>query len=190
MEKLKIRTVRPEDAEELVKIYEYYVEHTAITFEYEVPSAEQFRERIIHTLKRYPYLVAETEDRIAGYAYAGAFNERASYDWSAELSVYVDREMRKKGVGKALYEELSAILKQMGIINLYACIGSCEKEDEYLDHNSEQFHAHMGFAKIGTFRNCGYKFGRWYNIIWMEKGIGNHNDTQMPVVWFPQLKMM
>ena len=122
MEKLKFRMARPEDAEELLKIYAPYVMETAITFEYEVPSTEEFRARITNTLKTYPYIVAVMEDRIVGYAYVGRLHDRAAYDWSVETSIYVDRAVRKMGLGRKLYERLEALLRAMHIINVNACI--------------------------------------------------------------------
>lgn len=84
-------------------------------------------------------------------------------------------------MGRMLYEALADRLKDMGILNLYACIGFPQVEDEYLTKNSAQFHAHLGFALCGTFRNCGYKFGRWYDMVWMEKIIGEHKADQPAV---------
>lgn len=171
---MKIRSAAPEDAERLLEIYEYYVEHTAITFECEGPSAEEFRSRIENTLKKYPYLVLEEDSVIQGYAYAGPFKTRAAYDRSCELSIYLDKNLQKRGYGRLLYESLEAELKKMGILNLYACIADPVEEDEYLTRNSEQFHQHLGYSKVGVFHKCGYKFNRWYNSIFMEKMIGEH----------------
>ena len=81
-------------------------------------------------------------------------------------------------MGRMLYEALETVLKEMGILNLYACIGYPETEDEYLTRNSADFHAHLGFEKVGEFHKCGYKFDRWYSMIWMEKIIGEHEDKQ------------
>lgn len=181
MSECSIRTACVEDAEEILNIYRYYVQKTAISFEWEVPSVEEFRGRIARTLKKHPYLVALREGQILGYAYAGPFVGRSAYGWSAELTIYLDPEMKKQGIGRALYEALEERLTQMGILNLYACIGVPEVEDEYLNFNSAQFHAHMGFARCGTFSKCGYKFGRWYDMIWMEKIIGVHSPEPGPV---------
>ena len=164
-----IRSVKTEDAERLLEIYSYYVEKTAITFEYDVPSPEEFRERIIRITGKYPYIVLEEDGVIMGYAYAHEFHERAAYSHSAEVTIYLDRDAHGKGYGRALYEELEKRLKEMDITNLYACIGDPIEEDETLTHNSELFHRHMGYTKCGTFHKCGYKFDRWYNMIWMEK---------------------
>ena len=171
---MTIRTVETSDAERLLNIYSYYVKHTAITFDYDIPSAEEFRERIGNTLKRYPYLVLEDNGAIYGYAYAGPFKERAAYDRSCEVTIYLEHEAKGRGYGRKLYEALEEELKKTGFLNLYACIGDPIEEDEYLTRNSEHFHRHRGYVKVGTFHKCGYKFGRWYNMIWMEKFIGEH----------------
>ncbi len=178
---MKIRDVRLEDAARLLEIYGYYVKNTVITFEYEVPSLEEFEGRIKNITQKYPYIVLEDNDTIYGYAYAGVFKARAAYDKSCELTIYLDKDRKKKGYGRALYEELEKKLAAMGIENLYACIGDPVIEDEYLTKNSEHFHEHLGFTKIGSFFKCGYKFGRWYNMIWMEKLIGKHNLKNVTV---------
>ena len=182
MEGLTIRTADPaKDAADLLRIYAPYVEHTAITFEYAVPAEEEFRTRIERTLKKYPYLVAERDGRILGYAYAGAFQPRAAYGWCAEMSIYLDRDVRGQGIGRALYEALESALDAMGIVNLYACIAVPDGEDAYLDRSSEAFHSRLGFETVGEFHSCGYKFKRWYNMIWMEKIIGAHRADQPSV---------
>ena len=169
-----IRAATREDAGSLLKIYSYYVENTAISFEYVAPSLDEFSKRISSTLEKYPYIVLEDDGLIRGYAYAGAFHSRAAYAHCCEVTIYLDHGSKGNGYGKALYEALEKALKKMGIINLYACIADPEVEDEYLTKNSEFFHQHMGYTKVGEFHKCGYKFGRWYNMIWMEKMIGEH----------------
>ena len=165
-----IRPVRLSDAERLAEIFAYYVLHTVVAFEYEPLSAETFRARIARTTERYPYLVAEENGRVLGYAYAGPFVGRAAYAHSCELTIYLDPAAHKRGLGRALYTALEERLRGMGIRNLYACIGDpLTDDDPYLTRDSERFHAHMGFVKVGTFHRCGYKFDRWYNMIWMEK---------------------
>lgn len=176
-----VRTASLEDAERLLEIYGYYVKNTAITFEYVIPALSEFQKRIENTLKHYPYLVVEQNGIIQGYAYAGAFIERAACDWSCEITVYLDRTAQKCGLGRKLYETLEDRLQKMGILNLYASIAYPETEDEYLSRNSADFHAHLGFVKVGEFHKCGYKFGRWYNLIWVEKIIGTHQHEQPPV---------
>lgn len=184
---LAIRNASLEDAGRLLEIYKYYVINTAITFEYEAPSLEEFRKRMEKTMERYPYLVILRDGRIEGYAYAGAFVGRAAYDWSCEVTVYLDHDARKCGLGRKIYEALEKALHDMGILNLYACIGYPEKNDKYLTTNSAGFHEHIGFAKVGEFHHCGYKFHRWYHMIWMEKIIGEHRELQGPVTNYPDM---
>ena len=174
MENIVIRSVSLNDAEALLNIYAYYVKNTAITFEYDVPTLEEFKQRITNTLKKYPYLVVVKEGTILRYAYAGVFKNRAAYDWSAEMTIYLKYDAVKCGLGRMLYEALETEMKKRGFLNLYACIGYPIEEDEYLTRNSAEFHAHLGYQTVGEFHKCGYKFGRWYNMIWMEKLIGEH----------------
>lgn len=176
-----IRNAALDDAGRILEIYDYYVKNTAVTFEYETPSVEEFKKRMEKTMQRYPYLVILRDGRIEGYAYAGAFIGRAAYGWSCETTIYLDHTAQKCGMGRKLYETLENALHSMGILNLYACIGYPEKNDEYLTTNSADFHEHLGFKKVGEFHKCGYKFNRWYHMIWMEKIIGSHQAMQKPV---------
>lgn len=171
---IEIRKAELSDAGRLLEIYDYYVRNTAITFEYETPSQEEFVARMEKVMKRYPWLVIIRDGVICGYAYAGVFKDRAAYDRSCETTIYLDNEAQKCGMGRLLYETLEAALKEIGILNMYACIGYPVKEDEYLTRNSADFHEHLGFTTVGQFHKCGYKFGRWYDMIWMEKIIGEH----------------
>lgn len=174
---ISIRLATIDDAESILNIYGPYVQNTAISFEYKTPTLEEFQTRIANISKNYPYLVAEQNNRIIGYAYGSRFHERAAFSWCAEVSIYVDANTRKCGVGRALYEALEKALKKQGILNLYASIAYTDIEDEYLNKNSAQFHAHLGYEQIGRFHKCGYKFNRWYDMIWMEKFIGEHETT-------------
>lgn len=178
-----IRVATPEDALQLLEIYTPYVLNTAITFEYEPPTLEEFRARIKHTLERYPYLVAERSDthgntRIVGYVYASPFKARPAYDWAVETSIYVDQNERGQGIGRALHDALKQALQAMGILNMEACIATTEVEDEHLTNASRSFHAHLGYRLVGEFKQCGYKYNRWYNMVWMELLIGEHNSHQ------------
>ena len=166
---VKLRVATVSDAAELLKIYAPYVTDTAITFEYDVPTLEDFEGRIAHTLEKYPYFVAELNGEIVGYAYASAFHPRAAYGWAAETSIYVRRDMKRMGLGRTLYDALETALKAQGVLNLNACIACPDVDDEYLTRNSISFHAHLGYSMVGEFHNCGYKFGRWYNMVWMER---------------------
>ncbi|MCI8269767.1 MAG: GNAT family N-acetyltransferase [Lachnospiraceae bacterium] len=185
--RVRIRAARVEDAGKLLEIYRPYVEKTAITFEYEVPEPEEFQARIKRTLKKYPYLVADCEGELLGYAYTGPFVGRAAYDWAAEVSIYLREDVHRMGMGKKLYQAIEEISRAQNITNLNACIGNPEPEDEYLTKNSIQFHTHMGYRMVGEFYKCGYKFGRWYNMVWMEKIIREHEEKPEPVAKFPSL---
>ena len=172
---MKVRSANAADAARILRIYAYYVQNTAITFEYEIPTADEFASRVANTLQKYPYIVLEEDGEIKGYAYADVFKDRAAYSRSCEVSIYVDHDSKGKGYGRALYEELEERLRNMGILNLYACIADPPEEDEYLTKASERFHARIGFVRAGTFHGCAYKFGRWYNMIWMEKIMGERD---------------
>ena len=185
MNTLTIRAAALEDAAALLAIYAPYVEKTAITFEYAVPSPGEFAGRIARTLERYPYLAAESEGEILGYAYAAPFKERAAYDWAVETTVYVREDVKRQGVGRELYGALERCLAAQGILNLNACIACPEREDEYLTRDSAEFHRRLGYRTAGEFRQCGCKFGRWYGMVWMEKHIGPHPAAPPPVKSFP-----
>ena len=182
-----LRPATPADAPALLAIYAPYVEETAITFEYEVPSVEEFRSRIRRTLEKYPYIVAQRGEAILGYAYTGVFKGRAAYDWAVETTIYLDRTQRRTGLGRRLYQALEDISRAQHICNLYACIGYPEVEDEYLTQNSVRFHDHLGYTLVGRFRKCGYKFGTWYDMVWMEKLLCTHPDRPQPIIPFPAL---
>lgn len=181
---IKIRVATERDAKALLEIYLAYVEKTAITFEYVVPTVEEFSERIRVILQKYPYLVGEHKGEVIGYAYASAFKNRAAYDWSVETTIYIHSERRNMGVGRNLYNKLEAILEKQGILNLNACIAFSEKEDDYLTKESVSFHEKLGYHIVGRFHKCGYKFNRWYDMVWMEKHIGCHKENQPPIKLF------
>ncbi len=182
-----IRDAKLEDAPRILEIYAYYVKKTAITFEYEVPTLEEFQSRMTRTMQKYPYLVIVKNGIIEGYAYAGVFKNRKAYEWSCEMTIYLDYNAKKCGLGRKLYEALEKKLEKMGILNLYACIGYPKKDDEFLTKNSAQFHEHLGYHLAGTFCNCGYKFNRWYDMICMEKFIGSRSQNQKEITIYPEL---
>ena len=197
---LVIRPAVYDDAEAIAAIYAPYVTQTAVSFEYVAPTAEEIRRRMEKTLKRYPYLVAVVDKQhvgcephgrkekgctfsqlnsgtdLVGYAYAGPFHPRAAFFRSVETSIYVKQGFHQRGIGRALYERLEFALKQQGIVNLNACIAYPDPEDEYLTLDSVRFHERLGYVKCAHFHKCGWKFNRWYDLIWMEKMIGEHED--------------
>ena len=176
---MNIRTATPADALQLLNIYAPYVENTSITFEYEVPSVESFADRIRHTVEKYPYLVAEENNIILGYAYASAFKERAAYDWSVETSIYIREAMGHKGIGTALYKALEKALALQNICNLCACIA-------YPNPASVSFHESFGYKTVAHFHASGFKQDAWSDMIWMEKELCPHTIPPGPFIPFPE----
>lgn len=185
---LVIRAVTEDDAEALLSIYGYYVRETAVSFEYETPGIDVFRARIRRVKEEYPYLAAVLDGELVGYAYAVRFKERAAYGWSVETTIYLRRDMKRRGIGGRLYAALEDMLRRQGVLNLNACIACPESEDEYLTLDSARFHERMGYARVGEFHRCACKFGRWYNIVWMEKAIGEHTAEPAPIRPWPEIE--
>ena len=186
---LQIRIATPLDAKEILDIYAPYILQTAITFEYEVPTLEAFARRIEQTLVKYPYLVAEQDGRIVGYAYAGQLHERAAYDWAVETSIYVKMDEKGHGIGKKLYAALEEALLKQHIVCVNACIAYPNQEnDAYLTKDSVDFHAHLGYKMVGEFHQCAYKFDRWYNMVWTEKSLCERLQHPEPMIWFSRLR--
>lgn len=187
--KLQIRIATPLDAKEILDIYAPYILQTAITFEYEVPTLETFTRRIEQTLVKYPYLVAEQDGRIVGYAYAGPLHERAAYDWAVETSIYVKMDAKGQGIGKKLYVALEEALIRQHIVCVNACIAYPDQEnDAYLTKDSVDFHTHLGYKMVGEFHQCAYKFDHWYNMVWMEKSLCERPQQPEPIIWFSRLR--
>lgn len=187
-DKINIRIAKISDADHLLEIYAPYVEETAITFEYVVPTREEFEQRMRGILAKYPYIVAESAGTIIGYAYASAFHPRKAYEWCVETTIYIDRGYHGKGIGRQLYEALEAALRLMGVKNANACIATPIKADETLTDASVQFHGKMGYRFVGEFKECGYKFGKWYNMCWMEKHLGEHGKDIKDIAAFPDVR--
>lgn len=187
MSDIKLRVARIDDAAELLEIYAPYVENTAISFETVVPSLEEFSLRMANRLTMYPYLVAERDGRLLGYAYLSPFVGRAAYIYSAETTIYLCADCRRMGVGKMLYTAIERIALAQGITNLEACIGMTDTPDEHLTNNSVEYHSHLGYRMVGRFYKCGRKFGTWYDMVWMEKLLGEHPDNPDDITPFSEL---
>jgi L-amino acid N-acyltransferase YncA/8-oxo-dGTP pyrophosphatase MutT (NUDIX family) len=172
------RSAADEDAAALLEIYAPYVINTAVSFEYDVPSLEEFRSRIHTVLQRYPYIVAvNSSGRIDGYVYASPFHARRAYEHCAELSIYLRDSCRGRGLGTALYEQIEEKLRQQGILNIYACIAVTPRtNDSHLTNTSPLFHSKCGFRTVARFTGCGRKFCQWYDMIYMEKIIDTYQD--------------
>lgn len=162
-----IRSVSTDDTADILAIYAPYVTDTAITFETEIPSLEEFSKRIESIQKDYPYLVCEVDGKIIGYAYASRYRERAAYRYSVELSVYVAQDYHHQGIGKALYERLFAALENYNFYSAYAGI-------TLPNETSIGFHDSFGFSEVGTYHNVGFKDGKWLDVIWLEKPLKDY----------------
>ena len=170
---IKIRDVLSEDAERIQEIYSPYVAYTTISFEITVPNKLEMKRRIEKALSNeFPYIVAENETgTVVGYAYADKFGEREAYRYSFIVSIYLDMEVRSRGIGQKLYDELEKRMKKMGIVQVLSAITGKNKK-------SLRFHEKNGFTKIGHFPNVGYKMGEWHDIIWMNKTINSIEEVQ------------
>lgn len=180
MEDVRLRVADPGDGPALAAIYAPYVTDTAITFDLDPPDGAEFSERIQRTLLRYPYLVAEANRQAVGYVYASAFKGRAAYDWAVETSIYIREDMRGRGLGKALYIALEEALRAQRVLSANACI-------TYPNPGSVAFHEGMGYRTCAHFHRCGYKLGRWWDVIWMEKDLGERAVPPAPFVPFSEL---
>lgn len=159
---MKIRAARPGDAEAVAAIYGPVVRHTTISFETEPPDAAEMRSRIEKTLTSLPWLVAEDDKGVvSGYAYASKHRERAAYQWSVDVTVYVREDRRGQGVGRALYGRLLPLLADLGYCQAFAGIALPNRE-------SIGLHEAMGFQPIGVYRNVGYKQGAWRDVGWWQ----------------------
>ncbi len=161
MSKKKIRFATMEDAEAILAIYAEYIVNTGVTFEIEVPTVEQFQERIGRITEQFPWLVCEIDGEIAGYAYGSKHGERAAYRWSADLSVYINEKYHRRGIATALYKAVMELLRLQGYYTVYAGVSTPNEK-------SEAFHTAFGFRNLGEFKNVGYKLGKWRGVAWYE----------------------
>lgn len=170
-----IREAMAADVPGMLAIYEYYVKETAVSFEYEVPSVEEFTCRLQEHKAVYPWLVWEEKGEILGYAYAGRAFERAAYSWNAEISCYLKE--KGKGMGRKLYGIIEDILLRQGVRKVYAVVTSANAP-------SVAFHKAIGYTEVLTYKDVGYKLGQWYDVIWLEKQLCPlGNPEKFPVTW-------
>ena len=164
---ISIRLATPGDAQAILNIYAPYIQNTSFTFETEVPSIDAFKERIRACLQNWPWLVCEINGTIAGYAYGAKYRERVAYQWCVESSVYVHDDFQRTGVAKALYSALIEMVRMQGFTNLYAVINLPNEK-------SVSFHESMGFEYFATYKNVGYKLGRWKNVGWWQLQLNDY----------------
>lgn len=157
-----IRIAKENDISAILTIYKPYIEGTAITFEYAVPSLAEFTDRFHGVVSQYPWLVCEIDGEIAGYAYGGPTFERTAFQWDVELSIYLNPKYHKRKIGTALYFCLFDLLYLQGYYNIYGVITSDNQV-------SIDLHKALGFTEFAVFKNTGYKFDRWYDVTWLVK---------------------
>ena len=175
-----IRLAKPSDARQILEIYAPYIQNTSLTFEIDVPTEEDFAIRIEKYSLEWPWLVYEIEGKIAGYAYASRYRERAGYQWSLECSVYIHDDFMRRGIANKLYSKLFEILKAQKFTTVYAVIN-------LPNENSVAFHESMGFNYFATYKNVGYKLGKWKNVGWWQLQLNDYVDE--PEVPTPLSKM-
>jgi len=178
MNVLRIASVN--DAHSVLDIYGPYIQNTSFTFETEVPPIEAFKERIHSYLQNWPWLVCEVDGIIAGYAYGTKHRERTAYQWCVESSVYVHDDFHRAGVATALYSALIEILKLQGFRNLYAVIN-------LPNERSVLFHERIGFEYFATYKNVGYKLGKWKNVGWWQLQLNDYIDEPSAPIKFSEV---
>jgi L-amino acid N-acyltransferase YncA len=167
-----IRPSRDQDLPAITAIYGHHVLHGTGTFETDPPSETDMAARRADVLaKGLPYLVAEDEGRVLGYAYCQWFKPRPAYRFSAEDSIYLHPDAQGKGLGKELLAELERQAESAGIRKLIAVIGDSANQ------GSVGVHRTLGFKPVGVIQSCGWKFGKWLDIVLMEKQIGAGDST-------------
>jgi L-amino acid N-acyltransferase YncA len=173
---ISIRPVSALDASTCLNLYSKYVIDSAVSFELEPPSLEDFSHRIDAIANRFPYLIAEESGRFVGYAYASAYRDRLAYQWNVEVSIYVKDDKKKSGIASMLYTELFAELKRIHICKAFAVIA-------IPNDASVNFHSKMGFEKFATYENVGFKLNQWHDVLWMEKTIQLPEIPVTPIYW-------
>ena len=175
---LRLATVS--DAEEILHIYAPYIVNTSFTFETEVPSVEEFAERIRTYLLNWPWVVCEIDGRIAGYTYATRHRERTAYQWCTESSVYIQDDFQRAGIARALYTALIDILKKQRFRNIYAVINLPNEK-------SIAFHESCGFKYFATYEKVGYKLGKWKNVGWWKLSVNEYGDEPAAPIKFSDI---
>lgn len=167
---MSVRLARQEDIPQMLQIYAPYVRDTAYSFEYTVPTEEEFIQRFQKVTKQFPWLVWEQDGRVLGYAYGSLAFERAAYQWCAQVSIYLHPDIHGRGIGRKLYTILEQILRQQGYLRVYAVITSPNEA-------SVAFHKALGYTFAAAFPGCGFKQGAWYGTVWLEKLL---NSVEIP----------
>ncbi len=173
MTSVAIRPARPDDIESITAIYGHAVTHGTASFELEAPTQAEMTQRMQSLMDRnFPYLVAESDGAVAGYAYAALYRTRPAYRFSVEDSVYVDPKAQRLGIGRILLDRLVVESEKRGFRQMIAVIGDSSQIA------SIELHRAAGFETIGTIRNVGFKFGRWLDTVLMQRALGDGARTK------------
>lgn len=171
--RFEIRLITENDASAVLEIYRPYVLNSVITFEYEVPSYQEYLERVHNVITEYPWLVCLYDNKIIGFAYASKHRYRTAYQWSPECTVYLAPQAHRKGIARILYETLFSILRLQGYFNVFAGVALPNEK-------SEGFHKALGFEEIGIFKNIGYKHGNWHDTKWFQLQLSEYINYPPP----------
>jgi len=178
---VRVRVADPAgDAARVAEIYRPYVEQTDVSFEEVAPTPDQMADRMRSTLAWTPWLVAEDDGRVVGYAYASRHRERAGYRWSVDISVYLEVAAQGRGVGRALYRELLELLQRQRFVNVYAGI-------TLPNDASVGLHRAIGMEHIGTYDRVGYKFGQWLPVAWFGMRLTEPAEPPVEPIPFPEV---
>lgn len=167
---VRIRLATAADGHDLAAIYAPIVTDTAVSFETEPPSGSEMTRRITAGLPVHPWLVAEDEGGVQGYAYAGPYRTRAAYRWAVDVSAYVHRDHHRRSVGRTLYTALLGILEAQGYRRAHAGIALPNPA-------SVGLHVSTGFELVGIYREVGWKLGRWHDVGWWQRRLGTGDEA-------------
>lgn len=176
-----IRLARATDGERLAEIYRPAIEVTGVSFEEIAPDGAEMSRRVTSVLRTLPWVVADHDGDVTGYAYASEHRKRPAYHWSVEVSIYVDTTRHRAGTGRQLYEKLFEILRRQQVQSAYAGI-------IVPNPASEGFHRSMGFSEVGRYQRVGFKQGRWCDTLWMQRAIGDFPVPPPPFIPLAQLE--
>ena len=177
---MRIRRATLDDAAEIAAIYAPFVRDTATTFEVSPPTADEMRRRIAEIIPNYPWLVAEDDNHLAGYVYGNQHKERAAYQWSADVTIYLRPAYHRQGLGRRLYTLLFDLLRRQGFHSLYAGL-------TLPNAGSQALHRAMGMTEIGVYREAGWKFDSWHDVMWMGMSFDSSKAPKAPPVPFSEL---
>jgi len=172
-----IRDATEGDIKEILDIYSYYIKHTAITFETEIPSMEVFCQRFHLISSVYPWFVAFSDNDLVGYSYACSHRERQAFRWSVDCAVYVHKDFIGQGIGTQLYQRLIPEIKDLGYYNAFALIALPNEK-------SVALHESFGFEMVGITKSAGYKLGMWHDVgYWQLKLRQYDSNPEEPAIY-------